>query len=384
MPSVDGILRPYNMTLTGSGMLNYQGEKNFQHNQAETLGVLITNLGTPDSPTASGLRKYLKEFLSDPRVVEIPRILWMLILHGIILRLRPAKSARAYRSVWTEGGSPLLVISQQQQKLLQQKLNDICPVPVKLVLGMRYGSPSIVTAMEELKAANARRILVLPLYPQYASSTTGSTFEAVSRVISRWRWVPELHFINQYHDHPLYVEALANSVREQFETGGQPEKLLMSFHGIPKVTQEDGDPYLCHCHKTGRLLAEKLGLSAEQYLVTFQSRFGKAEWIQPYTEQTLKTLARDGIKHVGVVTPGFAADCLETLEEIGEENREYFLEAGGERYDFIACLNDRVDHISALARIIEGNIAPWFGVIESRNNTLEQTEQSKQAVTTDS
>ena len=362
-------------------MLNYQGEKNFQHNKPETLGVLITNLGTPDSPTASGLRKYLKEFLSDTRVVEIPRLLWMLILHGIILRLRPAKSARAYQSVWTEEGSPLLVISQRQQHDLQQLLSERYSVPVKLLLGMRYGSPSITSALEELKAANAHRILVLPLYPQYASSTTGSTFEALSRVIGRWRWVPELRFINQYHDHPLYIEALANSVREQFEAGGQPEKLLMSFHGIPKVTQEDGDPYLCHCHKTGRLLAEKLGLNTEQYMVTFQSRFGKAEWIQPYTEQSLKTLARDGVKHVAIITPGFAADCLETLEEIGEENREYFLQAGGERYDFIPCLNDRVDHISTLASIIEKNITPWVEALESRNAALEQTEQSKQTLT---
>lgn len=360
-------------------MLNYQGEQDFQHDQPETLGVLITNLGTPDSPTASGLRKYLKEFLSDPRVVEIPRLLWLLILHVLILPFRPQKSARAYQSVWTDEGSPLLVISQRQQQKLQQALSKKYSVPVKVVLGMRYGSPSIASALEQLKVANARRIVVLPLYPQYASSTTGSTFEAVSRAICRWRWVPELHFINQYHDHPLYIEALANSIREQLQQSGQPEKLLMSFHGIPKVTQEDGDPYLCHCHKTGRLLAEKLGLSEAQYQVTFQSRFGKAEWIQPYTEQSLKGLAADGLKHVAVVTPGFSADCLETLEEIGEENRQYFLQAGGERYNFIACLNEREDHMAALAKIITANIAGWVEGIAERNACLQQTSNRAEA-----
>lgn len=354
-------------------MLNYQGEENFQHNRPETLGVLITNLGTPDTPTASGLRKYLSEFLSDPRVVEIPRLLWLVTLHGIILRFRPAKSARAYQSIWTDEGSPLLVISKKQQQKLQQTLSETYQLPVKVVLGMRYGSPSITSALEELKAANARRILILPLYPQYASSTTGSSFEAISKVVGRWRWVPELRFINQYYEHPLYIEALANSVHEHLQLSGQAEKLLMSFHGIPRVTQEDGDPYLCHCHKTGRLLAEKLGLNEEQYLVTFQSRFGKAEWIQPYTEQTLKALAADGVKHVAVVTPGFSADCLETLEEIGEENREYFIQAGGERYDFIPCLNDRDDHIAALASIINSNITGWSELIDRRNAILNDT-----------
>ncbi|MDH5183119.1 MAG: ferrochelatase [Gammaproteobacteria bacterium] len=355
-------------------MLNYQGEEIFQHDQPETLGVLITNLGTPDSPTSKGLRKYLKEFLSDRRVVEIPRLLWLLILHGIILRFRPSKSARAYQSIWTDEGSPLMVIGKRQQQRLQQSLSETFSVPVKVVLGMRYGSPSIASALEQLKAANARRIVVLPLYPQYASSTTGSTFEAVSRVIGRWRWIPELRFINQYHGNALYIEALANSVREQMKQNGQPEKLLMSFHGIPRVTQQDGDPYLCHCHKTGRLLAEKLGLSEDEYLVTFQSRFGKAEWIQPYTEQTLKGLAAEGVKHVAVVTPGFSADCLETLEEIGEENRGYFLQAGGEQYDFIPCLNERDDHMAALASIIEENTLGWSEMLTQRNAALDKTK----------
>ena len=333
-------------------MLNYQGEKNFSHDRPESIGILITNLGTPEAPTAAGLRKYLAEFLSDPRVVEIPRLLWLFILHGIILRVRPKKSARLYQKIWTEEGSPLLAISLRQQRKLQQRLSEHCDVPITVALGMRYGTPSIETALEELKAANARRILVLPLYPQYASSTTGSSFEAVSRVIGRWRWIPELRFISSYHDHPLYIEALANSIREQFSSQGQPDKLLMSFHGIPRITQEDGDPYLCHCHKTARLLAEKLGMTKEQYQLSFQSRFGKAEWIQPYTSETLKLLAAEGVKNVAVVTPGFSADCLETLEEIAEENRENFQNAGGGEYHYIHCLNDRPEHIELMAKLV--------------------------------
>ncbi|MBD3671016.1 MAG: ferrochelatase [Gammaproteobacteria bacterium] len=354
-------------------MLNYRGEKDFRHDTPETIGVLITNLGTPDAPTTSGLRKYLSQFLSDPRVVEIPRLIWMLILHGIILRVRPKKSARNYQSVWTEEGSPLLVISRKQQQALQAVLDDQLDAPVRVALGMRYGTPSIESALEELKAANARRILVLPLYPQYASSTTGSTFEAMSQAISRWRWVPELRFINQYCDQPQYIDALVNSIREHFEAKGRPEKLLMSFHGIPRMTQEDGDPYLCHCHKTARLLADKLGLEAGKYEVTFQSRFGKAEWLQPYTDATLKQWGRDGVQSVAVVAPGFSADCLETLEEIGEENREYYLEAGGGNYEYIPCLNDRNDHIEALASIVRDNLHGWSEAVNERNQTLNQT-----------
>jgi ferrochelatase len=359
-------------------MLNYRGEKNFAHDRPESIGVLITNLGTPEAPTAAGLRKYLAEFLSDPRVVEIPRLLWLIILHGIILWVRPKKSARLYQAIWTDEGSPLLAISRRQQQKLQQRLSEQSQVPVTVALGMRYGKPSIESALEELKAANARRILVLPLYPQYASSTTGSTFEAVSRVIGKWRWVPELRFINSYHDHPMYIEALANSIREQFEAKGQPDILLMSFHGIPKITQEDGDPYLCHCHKTARLLGEKLGLSKEHYRLSFQSRFGKAEWIQPYTSETLKQLAAQGVKRVAVVTPGFSADCLETLEEIAEENKGYFLEAGGEGYEYIPALNERDDHIQALSEIVRANIRGWVEPLAARNQSLQQTQERAQ------
>lgn len=357
-------------------MLNYQGEKDFAHDRPESIGILITNLGTPETPTAAGLRKYLAEFLSDPRVVEIPRLLWLLILHGIILRLRPKKSASLYQKIWTSEGSPLLVISQKQQAALQARLSEAYDVPVTVALGMRYGHPSIGSALEQLKAANARRILVLPLYPQYASSTTGSTFEAVSKHIGRWRWVPELRFISSYHDQAEYIEALASSIREHFQAKGRPEKLLMSFHGIPRITQEDGDPYLCQCHKTARLLAESLGLAEEEYGLSFQSRFGKAEWIQPYTSETLKQWAGEGTKSVAVVTPGFSADCLETLEEIAGENREYFLEAGGQAYEYIPALNEREDHIQALKTLIETNLAAWTEAVAGRNAGLQQTAEA--------
>lgn len=354
-------------------MLNYQGERQFAHDRAESLGILIANLGTPDTATPAGLRRYLAEFLSDPRVVEIPRLIWKPILHGIILRTRPKKSARLYRKIWTEQGSPLVVIARQQQQALQATLSQRFEVPVSVALGMRYGNPSIRSALEELKAANARRILVLPLYPQYASSATGSTFEAVSQAIARWRWVPDLRFLSSYHDYPPYIEALANSVEEHFTARGRPEKLLLSFHGIPRVTQQDGDPYLCQCHKTARLLASRLGLAETDYQVTFQSRFGKAEWIQPYTSETLIQLAGQGIKRVVVVTPGFSADCLETLEEIDGENRELFLEAGGQDYDYIPALNTREDHINALAELIETQLAGWAEPVARRNAGLKDS-----------
>jgi len=357
-------------------MLNYQGEKNFAHDRPESIGILITNLGTPETPTAAGLRSYLAEFLSDPRVVEIPRLLWMVILHAIILRVRPKKSAALYQKVWTEEGSPLLVISRRQQAALQAGLSEHYDVPVTVALGMRYGQPSIDSALEALKAANARRLVVLPLYPQYASSTTGSTFEAVCKAIGRWRWVPELRFIGSYHDQPHYIEALANSIREHFEAKGRPDKLLMSFHGIPRITQEDGDPYLCQCHKTARLLAERLGLGEGEYRVSFQSRFGKAEWIQPYTSETLRQMAGEGTKRVAVVTPGFSADCLETLEEIAGENRDYFLESGGEQYDYIPALNERDDHIQALARLVETNLGGWAEAVAGRNAGLKRSAEA--------
>jgi ferrochelatase len=313
------------------------------------VGILLANLGTPDAPTTPALRRYLAEFLADPRVIEIPRVIWLLILHGIILRMRPRKSAALYKSVWTSEGSPLLAISKQQQAAIQNELGDGYSVK----LGMRYGNPSIASALRELQKEAVRKIIVLPLYPQYAGPTTGSTFDAVATELKNWRWVPELHFINNYCDQPLYVEALANSVREHIEKNGLPQKIIFSYHGMPKRYLTSGDPYFCLCQKTTRLVQEKLGLDKNICLTSFQSRFGREEWLKPYTDEILEQLPKDGIKDIAILSPAFSADCLETLEELAVENRHAFLEAGGEKYAYIAALNDRPDHIRALAALLK-------------------------------
>jgi ferrochelatase len=308
------------------------------------VGILLANLGTPDEPTAPAVRRYLAEFLSDPRVIEVPRLLWLLILHGIILRIRPKKSAALYKSVWTSEGSPLLAISRQQQAAIQEQLKDVASIK----LGMRYGNPSIASALRELQKEAVRKIIVLPLYPQYASPTTGSTFDAVANELKSWRWVPELHFINNYCDEPLYIEALSNSLSEHMEQYGKPQKIIFSYHGMPKRYLLSGDPYYCLCQKTTRLVQEKLALDKTDCITSFQSRFGREEWLKPYTDETLESLPREGIKNIAIISPAFSADCLETLEELAVENRQAFLNAGGEHYHYVTALNDREDHIRML------------------------------------
>ena len=332
-----------------------KGDENhaaFAANRLKT-GVLIVNLGTPDAPTAKALRPYLKEFLSDPRVVEIPRAIWFFILHGIILRLRPKKSAALYQKIWTDQGSPLLAISLQQQQKLQQKLGSNAIVK----LGMRYGSPPIQHSLQEFQQMGITRLVILPLYPQYSGPTTGSSFDAVTRELSHWRYVPELNFIHHYYRSPAYISALANSIIEALDKNNLPEKLLLSYHGMPKHFFKSGDPYYCHSLKTTALLKEKLqqtlNLADDQIISTFQSRFGKAEWLQPYTDATIIKLAQDGIKNIAIVCPAFSADCLETLEEIAIESRNLFIQSGGLDYQYIPALNDRDDHINALAEIIQ-------------------------------
>ncbi|WP_322628211.1 ferrochelatase [Halothiobacillus sp.] len=341
--------------------MQYQGEADFQHGSAERLGVLLLNLGTPDEPSTPALRRYLKQFLSDPRVIELPKWKWWPILNLVILNLRPAKSAAAYREVWNhhEEGSPLLTITRAQQRGLQSRLSAQMGGPVSVAVGMRYGNPSVGKALAELRDAGARRVLVLPLYPQYAGASTASSFDAVFDELKTWRWMPELRLINHYHRDTGYLDALAASVREHVAEHGQPQKLIMSFHGVPQRYLIAGDPYHCECHVTGRLLAERLGLSEDQWMVTFQSRFGREAWIKPYTDEMLKALPAQGIKHVAVICPGFSADCLETIEEIGQENREYFEAAGGETYHYISALNDRDDHLDALARLIHRHTQGW-------------------------
>lgn len=322
-------------------------------------GILITNLGTPDSPSTTDVRRYLREFLSDPRVIEFPRLLWWLILNGVILRIRPKRSAAAYRKVWTDRGSPLLAISREIASALQQSLEQRLDGPVKVVLAMRYGSPSIAEGLETLRQANAQRVLVLPLYPQYSATTTASTFDQISRVLGQWRWLPELRFINHYHADSGYIDALAQSVKRFSESHGECDRLLLSFHGIPQAYADKGDPYADQCRITATRLADALNLSASEWAITFQSRVGRQPWLQPYTDATLKQWGAEGIKRVHVICPGFPADCLETLEEIGEENRDYFLSAGGETYRYIPALNDSPQHIEALADMVQRNL--WLG-----------------------
>jgi len=339
--------------------MRYDGESDYHHGSPETLGVLVTNLGTPDAPTPKALRRYLKEFLWDPRVVEIPRPIWWLILNGIILNLRPKRSAKLYQHVWTEEGSPLLAIGRRQTDGLASRLAERLPGPVKVELAMRYGQPSIESGLMRLREAGARRILVLPLYPQYSGSTGGSTFDRVFQVLGRWRWVPSLRFVSDYHSDAGYLDALAASVRAYWEQNGRGEKLLMSFHGVPKRYLLAGDPYHCQCHATGRMLAERLGLQEGEWVVTFQSRFGKAEWLKPYTDMTVKALGEEKLARLDVVCPGFSADCLETIEEIAGENREIFEEAGGGEFHYIPALNDNPDHLDALADLVARNVQGW-------------------------
>ncbi len=323
------------------------------------MGVLLSNLGTPDAPDAPALRRYLREFLWDPRVIELPRWSWWLVLNLAILPTRPKKSAELYKKVWTPEGSPLLVNSVRQTAALAEILRREIGTPVHVALGMRYGNPSVPAALKELAGKGCRRVLVLPLYPQYAAVTCGSTFDAVAAELTRWRWVPELRVVQHYHDEPGYIRALAASLRDAWAAGPPSEKLLFSFHGIPQSYFEAGDPYFCNCHKTARLVAEELGLPKERYEVTFQSLFGKAEWLKPYTEDTMKGMAKAGVRSLDVICPGFSADCLETIEEIDGMNREIFLHAGGESYRYIPALNDRPDHLRFLADLVTRNLTGW-------------------------
>ncbi len=340
-------------------MTHFRPEPSYAHGTPPRTGVLLINLGTPDAPTAPALRRYLKQFLSDRRVVEIPRAIWWPILNGIILNTRPRKSAEKYAQVWTNEGSPLLVHTQRQAKMLKGFLG-VRGVQVEVGFGMRYGNPSVASAIEALKARNCDRILVIPLYPQYAASSSASAMDAVWDALQHIRSMPEIRSIRHYHDHPGYIAALAASVREHWMThGGRPDKLLMSFHGVPRYTLDKGDPYHCECQKTGRLLAEALGLSRDQYQICFQSRFGRAEWLQPYFAPTLEALGKQKTRRVDVICPGFSSDCLETLEEIAMEGKTTFLNAGGGEFHYIPALNERDDWIQALSDIVVQHLQGW-------------------------
>ena len=339
--------------------MKYKGNSDFSHKQQDKIGVLITNLGTPDAPQKKDLKRYLREFLSDPRVVEVPRLLWWMILNLVILNIRPRRSAKAYRTVWTERGSPLLFHTKDQANALRIKLKQTYGENIVVNFAMRYGSPSVDSVIDEMLQQGVRKLLVLPLYPQYCASTTASTFDAVAASLATKRLIPELRFINHYHDFPEYIQAVADKIRQHWEINGRADKLIFTYHGIPKRYLLNGDPYHCECYKTSRLLAENLGLNEEEYLVTFQSRFGREEWLQPYTDKTLIALAEQGVKSVQLVCPGFSADCLETIEEIEVENRDYFLEAGGSRYEYIQALNAESSHIDMMEKLLEQHLHGW-------------------------
>jgi ferrochelatase len=339
--------------------MSYLPEPEFKHGSLARTGVLLVNLGTPEAPTPAALRAYLKEFLSDPRVVEIPKALWWPILNGVVLNMRPKRSAKKYASIWTAEGSPLKVHTEKQLKLLKGWLGERIKSPLRLEYAMRYGQPSLPEGLDKLRSSGCDRVLILPLYPQYAASSTGTAIDIIAQHLTRVRNQPALRTVKHFHDYPAYINALAANIRDYWQREGRPDMLVMSFHGLPRYTLDKGDPYHCQCQKTGRLLVERLGLEKAQYRLTFQSRFGKAEWLQPYTDKTLAELGKSGIQRVDVVCPGFVADCLETLEEIAMEGRGSFLSAGGKSFHYIPALNESPAWIDALGKIALENLGGW-------------------------
>lgn len=323
------------------------------------IGVLLVNLGTPKEPTPSAVKTYLKEFLWDRRVVDVPRPIWWLILNGIILNTRPKRVAKAYESVWSEDGSPLLAIARKQQAALEKALSGAFESPIPVELAMTYGEPSMEQAGLNLRNKGVKKILVFPLYPQYSATTTAAAFDRLAKGLKRCPHLPELRFINEYHVNPLYINALSSSVQEYWKEHGKGDRLLMSFHGIPKRYEDNGDPYPSQCRATAKALAESLSLNENEWLCSFQSRFGREEWVKPYTDETLIEWGKSGLHRVDVISPAFSADCLETLEELEEENRENFIHAGGKEYRYIPCLNDREDHIQMMVDLVRKNIQGW-------------------------
>ena len=341
-------------------MSRYAPEPPYSHGTPSRIGVLLINLGTPDAPTPSAVRRYLREFLSDPRVVEIPRFAWLPILHLFVLTTRPKASAQRYAQVWMSEGSPLKVHTERQATLLRGYLAERAgELPLVLDYAMRYGSPSIPDKLREMKARGCDRILLAPLYPQYSASTTATAFDAAFGCLASMRNQPALRTVRSFHDHAGYVAALAQGVRDYWAKAQRPDVLVASFHGVPRATLDKGDPYHCECQKTGRLLQEALGLKPEQFRIAFQSRFGRAQWLKPYTADVLAELGKAKTGRVDVVCPGFVSDCLETLEEIAIEGKGIFLSAGGRDFHYIPCLNERADWIHALADIVLSNLVGW-------------------------
>ncbi|SEP24398.1 ferrochelatase [Nitrosovibrio sp. Nv6] len=352
-------------------------EPAYRHGTQSQTGILLVNLGTPDAPTAQALRPYLKEFLSNRRVIEISPWVWWPILNGIILNTRPKKSAEKYAQIWTPEGSPLKVHTARQTQLLRDVLAErVQPAPPMVEYAMSIGNPSIAEVLWEMKNRGCERILVLPLYPQYAASSTAAAFDGVFAQLGKMRNTPAIRTVKHYHDHPGYIAALAQNVRDYWAKNGRPDRLVMSFHGVPRVNLDKGDPYHCECQKTGRLLAEALELNASEYQICFQSRFGRAEWLNPYTAVTLEQLGKANTRRIDVVCPGFVSDCLETLEEIAMEGKAIFIQAGGQEFHYVPCLNERDDWIQALADIALSNLQGWLGAEHSDENKAGSRERA--------
>lgn len=354
-------------------MAYYLTEPPLTRGEQQRIGILLINLGTPTAPSSKALRPYLRQFLSDRRVIEIPRLIWWLILHGIILTIRPRKSAEKYAQIWSAEGSPLLVHFSKQTALLRERLATHVNQPYAVEFAMRYGDPSVSSAIQKLKAQNCNRILIIPLYPQYAASSSGSALDDVWRRLLRTRNMPAIRTVRDYHDHPAYIAALATSVRQHWEQHGEPEKLIMSFHGVPRATLDKGDPYYCQCQETGHLLAQALMLDESRYLICFQSRFGRAEWLQPYLAETLEQLGQQKTSRVDVICPGFSSDCLETLEEIALEGKASFQQHGGGEFHYIPALNERDEWIRALCEITHEHLQGW---LDSGNGTAAQDHEA--------
>ena len=357
-------------------MSRYLPEPVFTHGSSSKTGILLINLGTPDAPTAPAVRRYLREFLSDPRVVEIPRPLWWLILNLFILPFRPKRSAQRYAQVWSTDGSPLRAHTERQARMLRGYLGERIKTPLVVDYAMRYGTPSVPAALNSMRQQGCNRILVLPLYPQYAASTTATALDAVGTAFAGMRNQPALRSVRSFHDHPGYIAALAQSINDYWMKSGRPDVLVMSFHGVPRYTLDKGDPYHCECHATARLLAAALKLAPSQYKIAFQSRFGRAEWLKPYTAEVLQDLGKQKAGRVDVVCPGFVSDCLETLEEIAIEGKAIFLTAGGRDYHAIPCLNERDDWIRALADITAANLSGWVGGEPSAEQLVRSRERA--------
>jgi ferrochelatase len=343
--------------------MRYISSPDFHRDGAERIGILLVNSGTPATPEPAEVRRFLAGLLGDPRVVEAPRLLWLPLLYGFILPFRPRRSAAKYRKIWTAFGSPLLNLSERLKSELTGTLAQRMLAPLSIELGMLYGGePSVPQALTRLRESGAQRILVVPMFPQYCGATTGAVYDQVNAELRRWRWLPELRYVAEYHDYPGYIEALRASVQQQWETDGRTQHLLISFHGIPERYFHKGDPYFCKCQKTARLLADELLLQDEEWSVSFQSRFGPAGWLRPYTSKVLQEMPERGIRSVTVVCPGFAVDCLETLEEIDMENRQRFLAAGGDLFRYVPALNARAEHARFLADLIAQHCLSWTQV----------------------